>query len=330
MKPIRLLAQMALWMACLAAFNVAVQKLSRTSIPRQVARSIDTSGPVTDLFVGNSLVAAAIDAEAFAKAHPGRHALNIGLGSSYPAEHNILLRRSLKLHPGRVYYGFFDRQLIDPAKGGWGDLVGNRAMAYYMNLELAIRFYAADDPLGAGMMRVIARIPMIVERYAIWVRIEKLRRRLGEIGLEKQATNRFGRADDFGLLEATDASHFLNNIQRAVDTHAEFVPAITDMIQVLREQEIPLILVEMPMHSGHRKRFYDHAQWKHARQYFADKVRRAGCVYIDASDWIRDDQFADKLHLNPEGAAEFSRRIGSEADQASRSGQMPISSQDSK
>src|SRR4051794_34280584 len=192
LKPIHLVAQVVFWAVCLVGLNVVVRQLSRNSVPRQIARRIDQSPPVTDLFVGNSLMAAGFEVEPFERARPGLRALNIGLGSSSPVEHNILLRRALRLVPKRGYYGVFDFQLVDPPSGRWGDLVGNRAMVYYTDLDTAIRFFAANDPLWAGIMRVVARIPMVVERYTIWARVEKFRRRFGEIGLPSQVTNRFG------------------------------------------------------------------------------------------------------------------------------------------
>lgn len=309
MKPIYLIAQVALWAVCLAGLNFAVQKLSRASVPRQVARRIDQSPPVTDLFVGNSLMAAGFEVEPFERAYPGHRALNIGLGFSSPVEHDILLRRALRLGPKRVYYGVFDTQLFEPCRGGWVDLVGNRAMAYYMDLETAIRFYAADDPLWAGSMRVVARIPMLVERYAIWARVEKLRRRFGEIGLEMQLTNRFGRAEDFRLLESSDATEFRRICRAAVDDRKGLVPPVADMLRVLRERGISLIIVEMPMTNSHRRRFYDHPEWARLRQHVEEQVRRGGGVYLVASDWIGDDGFADHLHLNAQGATEFSRSL---------------------
>ena len=39
------------------------------------------------------------------------------------------------------------------------------------------------------------------------------------------------------------------------------------------------------------------------------KSEREGGIYLVASDWIEDDGFADHLHLNAQGAAEFSRRL---------------------
>ena len=309
MKPIYLIAQVVLWAACLVGLNFAVQRFSRTTNPRQLARKIDQSAPITDLFVGNSLMAAGFDAESFERARPGLHALNIGLGSSSPVEHDILLRRALRLDSKRVYYGVFDTQLIEPERGGWRDLVGNRAMAYYLDLETAIRFYAADDPIWASLMRVVARIPMMVERYAIWARVERLRRRLGEIGLRTQLTNRFGRAEDFSLLEPADPNEFGRICRAAVDDRKGLVPAVADMLQVLRERGISSIIVEMPMTSSHRRRYYAHPEWVRLRQHVEEQVRRWGGAYLVASDWIGDDGFADHLHLNARGAAEFSRRI---------------------
>jgi hypothetical protein len=309
MKLVHLVAQVVCWALCVVVINIAVQKFSINSVPRQVARRIDQSPPVTDVFVGNSLMAAAFEVEPFELAHPGRHPLGIGLGFSSPVEHDILLRRALRLGPKRVYYGVFDTQLFEPMRGGWEDLVGNRAMAYYMDLETAIRFYAVDDPLRAGLMRVVARIPVIVERNAIWGRVEKLRRRLGEIGLPPQLTNRFGRAEDFRALEFSDESEFRQTCRAAVDLRKELLPPVADMLRACHERGISVIIVEMPMTSSHRRRFYDHPEWARFRQHVEEQVRRDGGVYLVASDWIGDDGFADHLHLNAKGASEFSRRI---------------------
>jgi hypothetical protein len=308
-KIIYLIIQVVFWAVCLVGFNVAVRQISRNSVPRQISLRIDQSPPVTDLFVGNSLMAAGFEAEPFERAHPGLHALNIGMGSSSPVEHDILLRRALRLGPKRVYYGVFDTQLFEPIIGGWEDLVCNRAMAYYIDPETAIRFYAAADPLWAGLMRVIARIPMLVERYAIWARVEKLRRRFGEIGLRTQLTNRFGRAEDFRQLEFSDTAGFRRICRAAVDDRKGLVPPVADMLQVLHEGGIHFIIIEMPMTSNHRRRFYDHPEWIRLRQHVEEQVRHEGGTYLVASDWIGDDGFADQVHLNAQGAAEFSRRI---------------------
>ena len=324
MKPTRLVAQFLAWAVGIFCLNVAVERVSRTSIPRQMARRIDQSPRITDLFAGNSLMAAGFEAEPFERACPGRRVLNIGLGSSSPVEHDILLRRSLRLEPNRVYYGFFDAQLIDPMPGEWGDLVGNRAMAYYLDLEVAIRFYAAEDPLRAGLMRVVSLMPMVVERYAIWARVEKLRRRLSGIGYPTGPSNRFGRAEDFRLLEFADAAEFRRACQSAVDDRKPLIPPVLDMLRIAREHKIKLTVVEMPMTSDHRRRFYDQPEWARLRRSLEDQVRREGGSYLVASDWVGDDGFADHLHLNAKGAAQFSRRIA--MTEVTRAGPLPSAS----
>jgi hypothetical protein len=208
-----------------------------------------------------------------------------------------------------VFYGVFDTQLIEPMPGRWQDLVGNRAMAYYLDLETAIRFYAADDPIWATMMRVIARVPMMVERYAIWARVEKLRRRFAEIGLPRQRTNRFGTADDFRLLEPSDATEFRRICRDAVEGRKRLIPPVADMLSDLRERGIRLIIVEMPMTSSHRRKFYDYPEWTLLRRHIESQVRVGGGGYLVASDWIGDEGFDDHLHLNAQGAVQFSRRL---------------------
>ncbi len=309
MKPVRLLVQFFCWAICVVGLNLAIERASRQSIPRQVARNIDRSLPITDLFVGNSLMAAGFEAEPFARARPGLRALNIGLGSSSPVEHNILMRRALRLDPRRVYYGYFDAQLFEPMPGGWDGLVGNRAMAYYLDLETAIRFYATGDPFRAGLMRIIARVPLMVERYAIWARVEKLRRGLGGIGRRAVPVNRFGRAEDFSLLEYSDDDEFRRICRSAVEGHKGLVPPVVDMIRSARDRGISFMVIEMPMTEGHRRRFYDQPEWIRLREYTGELVGREGGTYLVASDWIGDDGFTDHLHLNERGAAEFSRRI---------------------
>lgn len=309
MRPIHLISQLAVWAAALVAMNVAVARMARNSVPRAVARSIDGSPPITDLFLGNSLVQAGVDPQAFAAASPGRRVLNAGLGATAPPEHDILLRRALPLKPSRIHYGFVDLQLFDRPPGGWGDLVGNRAMAYYLDPETSIRFYAADDPAAAWRMRLVACVPMLVDRHALWGKVERLRRRLGEVGRVAAATNRFGRVDDFRLLEADDPASFRRRCAKAADGPGGFNAPVADMLDLARQSGARMTLVEMPMPTDHRSRFYDHAEWSRLRARTRAMAKQAGADYVDACAWIGDEGFADALHLNAGGAAEFSRKM---------------------
>lgn len=309
MRPARFLAQVVAWLAALAILNVVIARAARNSVPRAVARAIDTSPPVTDLFLGNSLVQAGADPSAFAAAAPGSSLRGVGLGSSSPVEHDVLLRRGLRLEPRRVLYGYYDDQLFRRHPSGFGDLVGNRAMAYYLDPETAIGYYAAGDPLRAWQMRLVGRLPMLVERTTLWAKVERLRRRLGEIGLGAVATNRFGRVEDFGLLEAANGEEFRRLCAAILADRRAFDAPVVDLIERSRATGARVVLIEMPMAKSHRERFYDQPEWRRLRSHIREQAARLGAECIDASAWIGDEGFADYLHLNRQGAAEFSARL---------------------
>ena len=100
-----------------------------------------------------------------------------------------------------VVYGFLDTHLTDPVDGGWDSLVGNRALAYYVDPEAARRLYAANSPAQALILQIVGQVRALSRRYAIWAKVELLRRKLGEMGMPAKETNRFGRTEDFALLE---------------------------------------------------------------------------------------------------------------------------------
>jgi hypothetical protein len=309
MTPTQLFGQLAVCAVALVALNAGVASMSRDAPPRRLVREIDGSPPVTDLFVGHSLMEAGADVAAFESARPGSRGLNVALGSTQAVEHDLLMRRAMWLKPARVYYGFSDTQLTDPLTGGWGDLIVNRAMSYYVDRETAIGFYAPDDPAAAWQIRVVSWIPILVERSALWARVERLRRQLAGIGMPARGKTRFGRAEDFAQLEARYEADFAGRCRAAVGRKAELIPPVKDMLEQARENGAKMQVVEMPITSGHRRRFYETPEWAAYREHLAGLIRRAGGEYVVASDWVGDDGFDDVLHLNDRGAAEFSRRL---------------------
>jgi len=280
------------------------------SVPRQLLRTALQAEQATDLFLGNSTMAAGLDEKAFATAAgPGRRALNLGLGSSSPVEHDLIYREQAKHHGAALYYGFFDTHLTDPPAGDWHTLVGNRAMAYYVDPEVASAYYAADSLVRRFIFRLVSRIPLLVERYTIWARVERLRRSLSEIGMPRKETNRFGRAEDFALLEP-DTAEFALRCQKATARHSPLNAPITAIIRRAKKSGAAVFIVEMPMPSGYRQRFYSRAEWVAYRSYLIELVRAAGAEYVPAVDWVGDDGFADSLHLNAAGACAFSSQLG--------------------
>jgi hypothetical protein len=305
MSPRRLVLQLLVLLAVVAAGNGALAFMSRNSVPRQKLRSIQASPPADVLFLGNSMTEAGIDCRAFESAWPGRHALNLGLGSSSPAEHALLLRAAGRHGGAQVVYGFFDLQLTDPVPGGWADLTGNRAMSYYADLDSAIALYAPDSPLRAAQMRVVSRVPMLVERMGVWAKVEQWRRRLGGVGLPAGETNRFGRAADFDQLAASDPAEF----RAAVDRRDPLNGPVKDLFETARRRGSKVLVVEMPLRARHRRQASETVPWLLYRGYVESLVRDEGGRYLVASDWISDDGFADVLHLNQAGAAAFSEKL---------------------
>src|SRR5262249_9580120 len=156
--------------------------------------------------------------QVFAMTKPGSRPLNLGLGATKPVEHYLIYKRQIRHHGAKLYYGFLDTQLTDPPDGGWESLVGNRSAAYYLDPAAAPELDFPNDRWGEWGFRTSARVPMLVERAAVWGRVEKLRRWLADAGVPAREANRFGRADDFALLEA-DEAEFSHRCQVAVSDH---------------------------------------------------------------------------------------------------------------
>ena len=154
MKPHHLLIQIVMAMAVLAAANAAVVELARDSTPRQLLHHSEQAAPATDLFLGDSTVAAGVDTAAFAAVLAGHRPLNLGLGASTPVEHYLVYLKQDRHRGATLYYGFLDMQLTDSPTGDWSTLVGNRAMCYYVDLNTALSFYASDCPARAFTLRM--------------------------------------------------------------------------------------------------------------------------------------------------------------------------------
>jgi hypothetical protein len=305
-------SQAAACLAVLLLANLAVQRLSRNSVPRQVLRSVAQTDEATHVFFGNSLMASGLDPAEFARGRPDCRPLNLGMGASSPVEDLILLRSAKKYRAAVVVYGYFDRQMTDPVSRRWGDLFGNRAMGYYAGLDTAVKYYAAGDPWLAFEMRATAAVPFLVERGAVWGKVETLRRRLGGLGLPAVAENQFGRAGDFAALEASDPQEFADRAASDARDEVPLSPAVAEFVRLAQERHAGLVVVEMPVPSDHRRRFYAGPEWAAYREHVAALIRQAGGRHVDASDWVPDGGFSDALHMNETGAAQFSRRLSDE------------------
>ena len=272
----------------------------------------DTRG-LTHLALGNSLMAAGFDSSAFDQylGSPNAVAFNAGLGSSYPVEHLILLRRALRDHStiNTVIYGFFDLQLTDNSAVTTSDLVGNRAASYYLEPDIALEYYRMS-PRDRLAFELLRHVPMFVDRAAIWARVEQARRAMAQIGLPVVATNRFGQVSDFALLEARSSANFNGQCERALRETPELSAPVRQIIRQSQARGARVVIVEMPMSEYHRRTFYSVPGWVQYRDHVRALVEANGATYVAASDWIADpSEFADHLHLAPSGAQDFSRKL---------------------
>jgi hypothetical protein len=313
---LRLFVAVCVLLGMLLAYNLVVGRAARTSQREGMLARLDRIPRQTDcIFLGNSLVEAGCDMEAFRSAWPRSQpplsAINLALGATSPVEHYLILKRALRqpLHLKYLIYGFFDDQLNAAPEGGWSDLLGNRAFSYYFPDEAA-SFYAPGSRLKRWELEIVGQVPILSERSSFWGKVELFRRWLGGLGLPAQKTDRFGRAADFKALEAKDTQSFNRRCEAVLAGHAGFSAPVRDIIRLAQAHGARVILLEMPLPSGHRKLYYSSPDWLRLRAYLQHLARQAHADYLSASDWVKDDgDFADPMHLSEAGAKVFSREL---------------------
>jgi hypothetical protein len=278
-------------------------------------RSLDDAPAVIGVLgLGNSLMATGFDPkmveQTFQSAHRPLLAVNGALGATDPIEHLLLLRLVLRKHTVRqLVYGFFDQQLSNDPELANGDLIGNHAMLYYQEPEVVLQ-YARFNWVDLIAFQTFRCCALFRERGTIWTKVEKLRRAMGSVGMPHQASNRFGRPEDFDLLEFVSPAAFTERCNQVIQSGQILSPPIQELFKEAAARGVRIAVVEMPMHPWHVKTFYDLPAWKELRRVNQQAVESLGASYIDASHWIpSEDQFQDHVHLGPTGAAQFSRLL---------------------
>jgi hypothetical protein len=149
---------------------------------------------------------------------------------------------------------------------------------------------------------------MLVERLTLWSKVEKMRRRMEEIGLPHEKASEFGRAADFKAME-TGLAEFKEICRGCVQQQLPLAPSVDQMVEITRARHAKFVFVEMPMQSDHRKTYYATAEWQAYEQHLRAISDAGGAMFINASDWLPDDHFADDLHADADGAVYFSKRL---------------------
>jgi hypothetical protein len=320
----QLFVSIAVVVVVLVGYNALIAHNARKTQRKRLLTKVETMPLETDcVFLGNSLVEAGCDLDAFRSAWPSGakekqlQPMNLALGATSTVEHYLILKHALE-RPVKVkylIYGFFDDQLNAPPQGRWSDLVGNRALSYYFPAEAAA-LYAPGSTWKRLELEMSRCIPMVAERSTPWTKVEILRRSLEEIGMPKKKTNRYGRVEDFNGLEAADIKSFNERCEKVLrnsgklNGEAGFSTPIQAIIRLAHDHGSRVILVEMPMPSRHRDTFYSSPSWAKMREQLQKMAAREGTYYLAASDWVKDDgKFEDATHLNEAGAKDFSARL---------------------
>jgi hypothetical protein len=298
----------------LTSANLVVARLTRQTVSRRILADAVNSGAAQTIALGNSLVRSGFNAEEFAAAQQSSGvqsaALNMAMGASTPAEHLLLLRAALRAddHARVLLYGFYDFQLTEPVLFTFGDMIGNHDLLYYDEPEFARRYYSMSRYDVAGF-EITRHLPLLAERGAVWAKVEQLRRAISQQGMPKQATNQFGRVADFTLLEADSQDEFVKHCQRA--SNEQLNAPVLEIIREAQERQLRVVFVLMPLPPKHVQTFYETRAWQEYQRHLHELLAKQNVVAVDASHWFPDaHKFGDALHLNEEGAKEFSQRFG--------------------
>jgi ribosomal protein S14 len=310
-----ILLSLTIAVAILIASDRLIQRMARNSIPRRTIQTIVSAPETIDVLgVGNSLIECGIDTvsveQTFRKAGRRCVAVNAGLPSSGMIEQLVMARVAFRHHAVRaLILGFVDQMMALDVVSKNSDLIGNRSMLYYQEPQLTLQ-YARFDPLDRVSFQMFRTSALLRERTSIWANVERLRRVMGSLGMPPEETNRFGRLADLALLEARDPQSFQAACQTVIQS-GEFLSApIAALLQQAREHGVKVFVVEMPVSSSHRERFYSLPVWEKFRAGTQAAVESAGATYLDASAWMPDGPLLlDHVHLSRPGGTEFSRRL---------------------
>lgn len=301
--------------AILVAGDLLTRRIASNSIPRQVIRAIASAPRIIDvLAVGNSLIAAGFNPVVVERrlVNSGRPpiAVNAGLGASGLIEHLILTRLAFRSHRVKtLIYGFFDLQLTSDLIQKNSDIIGNRNVLYYQEPEITLQ-YARFDLVERLTFQAYRRSALLRERSSIWEKVEKLRRAMISVGMPPEETNRFGRRNDFALLEAGDSQTFSLACRKVILSGNLLAAPFRALLQQAKQNGVNIVVVEMPMHPLHLDRYYSVSIWKTVRSQTQAAIEAAGAHYLDASAWVPDSHlFDDHLHLSKEGAKQFSQLL---------------------
>lgn len=312
--PSRFLAAVMVALAVLTGFNGVVRYMARNSVPRKLMRHVLNPEPREVLVLGDSLPAAGIDEAELNRSLAGTNrppgVLNAALGASSTVEHLLLCRAALRAHPEIRTVVYARAGMFEPA-APIKTLFGNRALSFQVEPELAASYYTST-PAGRLAFRLLAFVPMVTERAAVWFKVELCRRYLGRLGLAPEAQSRFGRASDFAPPTQPVNPSMLRKLENWVSQQPQLAPPVNAIFDLCRKRGLRVIVLEMPIAPSSAPSA-SAVVGTPLEAFYRKRIHEAGADYWLGHDWVQDPKlFADPIHLNPTGAIAFSQRLGLE------------------
>lgn len=269
-------------------------------------------GEVDCLFLGSSMVLSGIDPDVFAaqlEARTGDRIRCFNFGSqALTADEAGLMSEYLIAteHPRLLIYGPGTRDLTSVVRG---QHLSDSAWARYRRGEFSIDGWLAERSYAY--------------RYVLAYRGPT---ELGDVALATRVRpNGFAPADgvaDAAMLARIDL--FLRNQLGDFGVAPEQLAGL-DAVIGLGGAETAVAVVRLPVHSRVLERLHGNADFHRGAEAIAAAAARGDAPLWDAtSSVVGDDGMADLVHLNPSGAAVFSRWLADRVADAIADGQLTL------
>jgi hypothetical protein len=133
-------------------------------------------------------------------------------------------------------------------------------------------------------------------------------------GNREAPRNRFGALGDMALLEGTLRARAPSRLAVAMQgsPSERLGPWFGHLLDLLRRNQIPFIVAELPMRRAFREMIADSPQARAYQDWLIGEMPRWGGKLVDLShaNWVQDGLFTDELHLGAEGATLVSTELG--------------------
>ncbi|MFO0953282.1 MAG: SGNH/GDSL hydrolase family protein [Isosphaeraceae bacterium] len=226
--------------------------------------------------------------------------------------------------PAAVVMGVSGDSLLDPTEPLEPDLlVGNQAVVMVLSRpgDLLVHYPGfpladLDRGLRFGLGRLTA---MGVYRSLLWMKVRVIQDRIaGRAGGDNQV-NEFGLVGDMANFAATLRARADERLRAARLPDGKgwrFNPWFERFRASLREDRVPLVLVELPMPSSYRENVTRAPGGRALQEWIKQQAEAEGGTYLDLSDGpalgLTDDDFPDRLHMTHRAAELVSTRLAEE------------------